>query len=149
MSNLSINKAILAGNVGAEPDVRYMPNGKCVTTVRLATSKRYKEKDEWKELTEWHTLKFFDKIGETASNRIQKGTAIYTEGEIHTRKWQDKDGQDRFSTEIHVDVLKVVARGKPSEQQQSNPQGNNQGASGGESSGGDDESWKFGNDIPY
>lgn len=113
MSNFSINKVILAGNVGADPITRRTPDNKAVVSVRLATSKRYKDGKDWKEITEWHNLKFFDKIGEQAENRLQKGTSIYIEGELHTRKYMDRDSkQDRYITEVVVHELKVIDRAK-------------------------------------
>lgn len=113
MSNFSINKVTLAGNVGAEPITRRTPEDKAVVSLRLATSKKYKDGKEWKEITEWHNLKFFDKIAEQAENRLQKGTSIYVEGELHTRKYMDKDTKlDRYITEVVVHELKVIDRAK-------------------------------------
>jgi single-strand DNA-binding protein len=143
---LSINKQILAGNVGAEPDARYMPDGTAVTSVRLATSKSYKDKDgKWQDATEWHTVKFFGKQAEYAASKIQKGTAIYVEGETRHRKWQDQDGKDRYATEVHADTLQIVDKGRKSDEGKSgDAPPSNKAATG------NDGSWEFGgDDVPY
>lgn len=97
-----INKVILVGNLGADPDVRYMPNGKAVTNIRIATSEQWKDREtgDQKEKTEWHTVVLFDKLGEIAGEYLRKGSQVYIEGSLRTRKWQDKEGKDRYSTEI-------------------------------------------------
>ncbi len=98
----SVNKVILVGNLGADPDVRYMPNGDQVTTVRLATTESWKDKNsgEKREITEWHRVVFYRKLAEIVGQYTKKGSQLYVEGRIRTRKWQDKDGQDRYTTEI-------------------------------------------------
>lgn len=153
MAKFSINKVVIAGNLGADPDVRYRPNGDAVVTARIATSKRYKDQGEWKEVTEWHTVKFFRKLGEIAAARLQKGTTAYVEGELHTRKWQDKDGQNRFSTEIYAHELQVLDKGKKAAPAGDQGGGSNASENAG---GGEGESWRFGpapgdfeDDLPY
>lgn len=137
----SINKSMLAGNVGADPETRFMPNGTQVTTVRLATSKSYKDKDgEWHETTEWHTVKFFAKQAEYAAQRIRKGTAIYVEGEIRTRKWTDKNGVERYTTAIVSDELKVIDKGKRSGEGAANSAAPSETNGGADNNDGD---WKF------
>ncbi|MGO4763844.1 single-stranded DNA-binding protein [Cupriavidus sp. 2KB_3] len=115
----SVNKVILVGNLGADPETRYLPSGDAVTNIRLATTDRYKDKQsgDMKELTEWHRLSFFGKLAEIAGQYLRKGSAIYVEGRIRTRKWQDQSGQDKYSTEIVVDQLQMLG-GKQEGQQQ-------------------------------
>lgn len=98
----SVNKVILVGNLGADPETRYMPNGDAVTNVRLATTDSWKDKasGEKKEITEWHRVVFYRRLAEIAGEYLRKGSSVYVEGRIRTRKWQDKDGQDRYTTEI-------------------------------------------------
>lgn len=97
-----INKVILVGNLGADPEVRYMPSGGAVANVRLATSESWKDKETGalQEQTEWHRVVFFNRLGEIAAEYLRKGSKIYVEGSIRTRKWKDQSGQDRYSTEI-------------------------------------------------
>ena len=106
----SVNKVILVGNVGADPEVRYLPNGDAVANVRLATSESWKEKQtgEKRELTEWHRLVFYRQLAEIVSQYVKKGAALYVEGRIRTRKWQDKDGQDRYTTEIEGSSMQML-----------------------------------------
>lgn len=97
-----INKVILIGNLGADPEVRYMPSGGAVATINLATSEGWKDKqtNEMQERTEWHRVVFFDRLAEIVSEYLRKGAKVYVEGRLQTRKWQDKNGQDRYTTEI-------------------------------------------------
>ena len=97
-----INKVILVGNLGADPDTRYMPSGKAVTNIRIATSESWKDKQtgDQQERTEWHGVVLYDKLGEIAAEYLRKGSQVYIEGSLRTRKWQDKEGKDRFTTEI-------------------------------------------------
>ena len=97
-----INKVILVGNLGADPDTRYMPSGKAVTNIRIATSESWKDKQtgDQQERTEWHSVVLFDKLGEIAAEYLRKGSQVYIEGSLRTRKWQDKEGKDRYTTEI-------------------------------------------------
>lgn len=97
-----INKVILVGNLGADPDTRYMPSGKAVTNIRIATSDSWKDKQtgDQQERTEWHSVVMFDKLGEIAAEYLRKGSQVYIEGALRTRKWQDKEGKDRYTTEI-------------------------------------------------
>ena len=107
-----INKVILVGNLGADPDTRYMPSGKAVTNIRIATSESWKDKatGDQQERTEWHTVVLFDKLGEIAAEYLRKGSQVYIEGALRTRKWQDKDGQDRYTTEVRGDVMRMLDR---------------------------------------
>lgn len=97
-----INKVILVGNLGADPDTRYMPSGKAVTNIRIATSESWKDKQtgDQQERTEWHAIVLYDKLGEIAAEYLRKGSQVYIEGALRTRKWQDKEGKDRYTTEI-------------------------------------------------
>lgn len=106
----SVNKVILVGNLGADPDVRYMPNGDQVTTVRLATTDSWNDKQsgEKREITEWHRVVFYRKLAEIVGQYSKKGSQLYVEGRIRTRKWQDKDGQDRYTTEIEGLELQML-----------------------------------------
>ncbi|WP_343656365.1 single-stranded DNA-binding protein [Cupriavidus sp.] len=122
----SVNKVILVGNLGADPETRYLPSGDAVTNIRLATTDRYKDKQsgEMKELTEWHRIGFFGKLAEIAGQYLKKGSSVYIEGKIRTRKWQDQSGQDKYSTEIVADSMQMLG-GKHEGQQQA-PQASRQ-----------------------
>jgi single-strand DNA-binding protein len=116
-----INKVILVGNLGADPDTRYMPSGKAVTNIRVATSESWKDKQtgDQQERTEWHSVVMYDKLGEIAAEYLRKGSQVYIEGKLRTRKWQDKEGKDRYTTEIIADQMQMLggrgAGGAPSE----------------------------------
>jgi single-strand DNA-binding protein len=101
-----VNKVILIGNLGNEPEVRYMPSGDAVANVSLATSESWKDKNtgEMQERTEWHRVVFFGKLAEIVKQYLHKGSKIYVEGKLRTRKWQSQDGQDRYTTEVVVDI---------------------------------------------
>ncbi len=105
-----INKAIIVGNLGADPEVRYLPSGEAVANIRVATTEKWKDKTsgEMKEATEWHRISFFGRTAEVVGEYLKKGSQVYVEGSIRTRKWQDKDGQDRYSTEIRGDLMKML-----------------------------------------
>lgn len=105
-----INKAIIVGNLGADPEVRYLPSGEAVANIRVATTEKWKDKasGEMKEATEWHRISFFGRTAEVVGEYLKKGSQVYVEGSIRTRKWQDKDGQDRYSTEIRGDLMKML-----------------------------------------
>jgi len=105
-----INKVILIGNLGADPEVKYMPSGDPVTTVRLATSESWKDKStgENVEKTEWHRVVFFKRLAEIAGEYLKKGSKVYVEGRLQTRKWQGQDGQDRYTTEIVANEMQML-----------------------------------------
>lgn len=163
----SVNKVILIGNLGKDPETRYMPSGEAVTNITLATTDTWKDKNsgEKREATEWHRVVFFRKLAEIASQYLRKGSQVYIEGSLKTRKWQDQSGQDRYTTEVVADEMKMLGsraggggggaadydappmdgapRGKPSG---GSGGGSSGGASGGSSGGG------FGDmddDIPF
>ncbi len=105
----SVNKAILIGNLGKDPDVRYSPDGSAITNITLATTENWKDKSgEKQEKTEWHRVAFFGKLAEIAGEYLKKGSQVYVEGRIQTRKWQDKEGQDRYTTEIVADRMQML-----------------------------------------
>ncbi len=108
----SVNKVILIGNLGADPESRYMPNGDAVCNFSLATSESWKDKEsgERREVTEWHRVTMFRKLAEIANEYLRKGASVYIEGKIKTRKWQDKDGIDRYTTEIHADSMTMLGK---------------------------------------
>ena len=108
----SVNKVIIVGNLGADPETRYLPSGEAVTNIRVATTDRWKDKTsgEMKEATEWHRIAFFGRLATVAGEYLKKGSQVYVEGSLRTRKWQDKDGQDRYSTEIRADVMQMLGR---------------------------------------
>ncbi|NYH18258.1 single-stranded DNA-binding protein [Paraburkholderia bryophila] len=106
----SVNKVILVGNLGADPEVRYLPSGDAVANIRLATTDRYKDKasGEMKEATEWHRVSFFGRLAEIVNEYLKKGSSVYLEGRIRTRKWQAQDGTDRYSTEIVAEQMQML-----------------------------------------
>lgn len=105
-----LNKVMLIGRLGADPEVRYMPSGGAVTTLSLATSRRWKDKQtgERREETEWHRVVMFNRLAEIAGEYLKKGSQAYIEGHIRTRKWQAQDGQDRYTTEIVADSMNML-----------------------------------------
>lgn len=106
----SVNKVILVGNVGADPETRYASNGDAITNLRIATSDRYKDKATGaaKEVTEWHRVAFFGRLAEIVAEHVKKGSALYIEGRIRTRKWQDNSGHEKYSTEIIADQMQML-----------------------------------------
>jgi single-strand DNA-binding protein len=106
----SVNKVILVGNLGRDPETRYTADGAAVTNVSIATTSKWKDKasGEMREETEWHRLSFFGRLAEIAGEYLKKGSAVYVEGLLKTRKWQDKDGADRYTTEIIVDQMQML-----------------------------------------
>ncbi|HUO81692.1 MAG TPA: single-stranded DNA-binding protein [Gammaproteobacteria bacterium] len=105
-----INKVILVGNLGADPETRYMPSGGAVTNIRVATSESWKDKQtgDQQERTEWHNVAFFGKLAEIAGEYLRKGSQVYVEGRLRTRKWQDKQGNDRWTTEIVANEMQML-----------------------------------------
>ena len=125
----SVNKVILLGHLGQDPETRYMQNGEAVTNMSLATSESWKDKStgEKQEKTEWHRIVFYRKLAEIAGQYLKKGAAVYIEGRIRTRKWTDKDGNDRYTTEIEATEMQMLG-GKSEESKPSSekPQTNYQ-----------------------
>ena len=106
----SVNKVILVGNLGKDPETRYMPSGSAVTNLTLATSESWKDKQtgDQQERTEWHKVAMFGRLAEIAAEYLRKGSQVYIEGKLRTRKWQDKEGKDRYTTEIVADEMQML-----------------------------------------
>ena len=106
----SVNKVILVGNLGADPETRYAPSGDAICNIRIATTDTWRDKatGEKKEATEWHRVAFFGKLAEIAGQYLKKGSSVYIEGSLKTRKWQDKEGRDQYTTEIRADQMQML-----------------------------------------
>jgi single-strand DNA-binding protein len=117
----SVNKVIIVGNLGADPETRYLPSGDAVTSIRVATTDRYKDKatGEMRETTEWHSISFFAKLAEIAGQYLRKGSQVYVEGSLRTRKYTDKNGVEKYATDIRADSMQMLGSrqgmGGPSE----------------------------------
>lgn len=150
-----INKVILIGNLGKDPEVRYMPSGGAVANVTLATSESWKDKQsgENQERTEWHNVVFFNRLAEIAGEYLKKGSKVYVEGSLRTRKWQDKNGQDRYTTEIVAGEMQMLdsrgagGGGAPAAGREGSGGGNWQKES--SSSGSPAPAGDFDDDIPF
>ena len=105
-----VNKVIIVGNLGKDPETRYMPSGSAVTNLRIATTESWKDKQtgEAQERTEWHAVAMFGRLAEIAAEYLRKGSQVYIEGKLRTRKWQDKEGKDRYTTEIIVNEMQML-----------------------------------------
>jgi single-strand DNA-binding protein len=110
MASRGVNKVILIGNLGQDPEVRYMPNGGAVTNITVATSETWKDKNtgEQQEKTEWHRVVMFRRLAEIAGEYLKKGSKVFIEGRLQTRKWQDQQGNDRYTTEIVADNMQML-----------------------------------------
>ncbi len=106
----SVNKVIIVGNLGADPETRYLPSGDAVTSIRVATTDRYKDKQsgEMREATEWHSISFFGKLAEIAGQYLRKGSQVYVEGSLRTRKYTDKNGVEKYATDIRADSMQML-----------------------------------------
>jgi len=106
----SVNKVILVGNLGRDPETRYTPGGDAITNIRVATTDRWKDKasGEMKEATEWHNVAFFGRLAEIAGEYLKKGRSVYVEGRLRTRKWTDKDGNEKYTTEIVAENMQLL-----------------------------------------
>jgi single-strand DNA-binding protein len=149
-----INKVILIGNLGRDPETRYMPSGSAVTNLRIATTEAWKDKQtgEQQERTEWHTVAMFGRLAEIAAEYLRKGSQVYIEGRLRTRKWQDKtDGKDRYTTEVIADEMQMLGgkggagAGAPAGAAARQPAAVNDMDDGGPPRGGTD----FDDDIPF
>jgi single-strand DNA-binding protein len=138
----SVNKVIIVGNLGADPETRYMPSGEAVTNIRVATTDKWKDKasGEMKEQTEWHRIVFFSRLAEIAGEYLKKGSQVYVEGTLRTRKY-DKDGQTHYSTEIRADTMQMLGRreggGAPREEGERAPRSTGAPSQGAPSAAGD------------
>ncbi len=112
MASRGLNKVMIIGNLGNEPESRYMPSGSAVTNISIATSDSWRDKTtgEQQERTEWHRVTFYGKLAEIAAQYLHKGSQVYVEGRLQTRKWQDKNGQDRYTTEIIANEMQMLGR---------------------------------------
>lgn len=112
-----VNRVILIGNLGADPEVKSLESGVSVARLRIATSENYKDKNtnEWKELTEWHTVTMWRGLADRAENSLRKGMQVYIEGKLTTRKWTDQEGKERYSTEVVANYLRIVNRREEAE----------------------------------
>ncbi len=143
----SLNRAMIIGRLGNDPDMRYLPSGEAVANLSIATSETWKDKDgNKKESTEWHRVSFFGKIAEVCGQYLKKGGLVYVEGKIQTRKWQDKEGQDRYTTEIRGERMQMLSgraegAGNNSEPKEPPKSGNSGGGQGGFND--------FKDDIPF
>jgi single-strand DNA-binding protein len=118
----SVNKVILVGNLGKDPEVRYAPDNAAITNISIATTDQWKDKNGAKqEKTEWHAVAFFGCLAEIAAEYLKKGSQCYIEGRLQTRKWQDKDGHDRYTTEIVADRMQMLGSRQNGERRESNP----------------------------
>jgi len=144
-----INKVILVGNLGADPESRTTPGGLTVTNFNVATSDRRKDKQsgDWVEETEWHRIVMFDKLAETAREYLRKGSQVYLEGKIQTRKWQDKEGNDRYTTEIIARDMQMLG-GRPGGGAPASRDDDYRSSAGSSSSGSRKEE-PFEDDIPF
>ena len=144
-----INKVIIVGNLGADPETRYMPSGSAVTNLSIATSEQWKDKQtgEQKERTEWHKVAMFNLLAEIAAEYLRKGSQVYIEGKLRTRKWQDRDGNDRWTTEVIADEMQMLGgRGGGGSAPMSSDSGPGGGSSGGPPQSPPDD---FEDDIPF
>ncbi len=145
-----VNKVILVGNLGRDPEVRYSPNGQAIANVNIATSDSWKDKNtgEKQERTEWHRVVFFGRLAEIAGEYLKKGSQIYIEGRLQTRKWQDKDGNDRYTTEIVANEMQMLGSragsGVPADDSNQEPASQSKPATA-STTGSDD----FDDDIPF
>ncbi|HEJ7990200.1 TPA: single-stranded DNA-binding protein [Serratia liquefaciens] len=151
MASKGINKAIIVGNLGKDPEVRYMPNGGAVANITLATSESWRDKatGEQKEKTEWHRVVLFGKLAEIAGEYLRKGSQVYIEGKLTTRKWADQAGVEKYTTEIHVNVGGVLQMlgGKPDGGGGSQPQ--QQGRQPQQHASSNEPPMDFDDDIPF
>lgn len=143
-----VNKVIIVGNLGQDPETRYMPSGSAVTNFTVATNESWKDKQtgEQKERTEWHRVSMFNRLAEVAAEYLRKGSQVYIEGKLRTRKWQGKDGSDRYTTEIIADEMQMLGgRGGGGGFGGGDQGGDSKGGSGPPQPGPDD----FDDDIPF
>ncbi len=151
----SVNKVILIGNLGQDPETRHLPSGDAVCNISIATSEKWKDKSgEQQEHTEWHRIGFFGKLAEIAGEYLKKGAPVYVEGRIRTRKWQDKEGNDRYSTEIIADRMQMLGgrrddSGGGDRQQPRQERTQQSGEGGGQSKKGGGAFDQMDDDIPF
>lgn len=159
MASRGVNKVILVGNLGQDPEVRYMPNGGAVTNITLATSESWRDKQtgEMKEQTEWHRVVLFGKLAEVAGEYLRKGSQVYIEGQLRTRKWTDQAGVEKYTTEVVVNVGGTMQMlggrpqnaSQPSNQPQAGQQFSGQPQATGTAAAAGNEPPPFDDDIPF
>ena len=140
-----INKVIIVGNLGADPDSRAMPSGNAVTNINVATSESWNDRDtgEKQEKTEWHRVVFFNRLAEIAAQYLKKGSQVYVEGKLQTRKWEDKEGNERWTTEVVANQMQMLG------DRMSNDMSNDNASSSQSSSDNDFSTDEFDDDIPF
>ena len=140
-----INKVIIVGNLGADPDSRAMPSGNAVTNISVATSESWNDRDtgEKQEKTEWHRVVFFNRLAEIAAQYLKKGSQVYVEGKLQTRKWEDKEGNERWTTEVVANQMQMLG------DRMSNDMSNDNASSSQSRSDNDFSTDEFDDDIPY
>ena len=140
-----INKVIIVGNLGADPDSRAMPSGNAVTNISVATSESWNDRDtgEKQEKTEWHRVVFFNRLAEIAAQYLKKGSQVYVEGKLQTRKWEDKEGNERWTTEVVANQMQMLG------DRMSNNMSNDNASSSQSSSDNDFSTDEFDDDIPF
>jgi len=140
-----INKVIIVGNLGADPDSRAMPSGNAVTNISVATSESWNDREtgEKQEKTEWHRVVFFNRLAEIAAQYLKKGSQVYIEGKIQTRKWEDKEGNERWTTEVVANQMQMLG------DRMSNDMSNDNASSSQSSSDNDFSTDEFDDDIPF
>ena len=140
-----INKVIIVGNLGADPDSRAMPSGNAVTNISVATSESWNDRDtgEKQEKTEWHRVVFFNRLAEIAAQYLKKGSQVYVEGKLQTRKWEDKEGNERWTTEVVANQMQMLG------DRMSNDMSNDNASSSQSSSDNDFSTDEFDDDIPF
>ena len=140
-----INKVIIVGNLGADPDSRAMPSGNAVTNISVATSESWNDRDtgEKQEKTEWHRVVFFNRLAEIAAQYLKKGAQVYIEGKLQTRKWEDKEGNERWTTEVVANQMQMLG------DRMSNDMSNDNASSSQSSSDNDNPDIEFDDDIPF
>lgn len=147
---MTVNKVILVGRLGRDPEIRTTASGSTVGNMRIATTERRKDRDgNWSDHTEWHTLVLFGKTAENAGKYLAKGRQVYAEGRLQTRKWQDKGGQDRYSTEVVVNVLNYLGSKGDGDSGQSSGSGSYGGSKAGRQSSGGSQRQGNDGDLPF
>ncbi len=147
-----VNKVIIVGNLGNDPDTKYMPSGSAVTNLSVATNESWKDKQtgEQKDRTEWHRVAMFGRLAEIAAEYLRKGSQVYIEGKLRTRKWQDQQGNDRYSTEVIADEMQMLGgRGGAPSMGSGGPPPSGPPSSGGGSGSGSGPADDFDDDIPF
>lgn len=145
-----VNKVLLVGNLGQDPEVKYMPNGNAVANITVATSESWKDQQgQQQERTEWHRVVMFKRLAEVAGEYLRKGSQVYLEGKLQTRKWQDQQGQDRYTTEIIADQMQMLGGKSDSGQQPAQRQQSQQPAKRPQQQGQQQPKVDFDDDIPF